>query len=74
MLTSTYLTTNQSEECPQADHALFEPLLQNFSLPAVQARSRVSVLNNSVALSQAKLNLIVKDQIALSPRNDNVLY
>ena len=27
MLTSTYLTTNQSEECPQADHALFEPFL-----------------------------------------------
>ena len=27
MLTLTYLTTNQSEQCPQADHALFEPLL-----------------------------------------------
>ena len=27
MLTSTYLTTNQSEECPWADHALFEQLL-----------------------------------------------
>ena len=27
MLTTTYFTTNQSEECPRADHALFEPLL-----------------------------------------------
>ena len=27
MLTSTYLTTSPSEECPWADHALFEPLL-----------------------------------------------
>ena len=27
MLTLTYLTINQSEQCPQADHALFEPLL-----------------------------------------------
>ena len=27
MLTPTHLTTNQSEECPQADHSfLFEPL------------------------------------------------
>ena len=32
MLTPTYLTTNQSEEGPQADHAPFEPLLQNSSL------------------------------------------
>ena len=28
MMTPTYLTTNQSEECPRADHTLlFEPLL-----------------------------------------------
>ena len=27
MLTPTYLTTNPSEECPRADHALFEQLL-----------------------------------------------
>ena len=27
MLTPNYLTTNQSEECPRADHTLFEPLL-----------------------------------------------
>ena len=27
MLTPNYLTTNQSEECPLVDHALFEPLL-----------------------------------------------
>ena len=33
MLTPTYLNTNQSEECPQADHALFKPLLENSSLP-----------------------------------------
>ena len=33
MLTPTFLTTNQSEKCPQADHTLpFEPLLQNSSL------------------------------------------
>ena len=25
MLTPTYLTASQSEECPQADHTLFEP-------------------------------------------------
>lgn len=29
-----YLTTNQSEESPRADHALLEPLLWNSSLPA----------------------------------------
>ena len=33
MLASTHLTTNPSEECPRADHALFEPLLENSSLP-----------------------------------------
>ena len=27
MLTPTYLTTNQSEECPQANYVLFEALL-----------------------------------------------
>ena len=27
MLTPSYLTTNQSEERPRADHAIFEPLL-----------------------------------------------
>ena len=32
LLTSTYLTTNQSEECLQADRILFEPLLKNISL------------------------------------------
>ena len=34
MLTPTYLTTNQSEECPWADHTRFELLLYNFSLPS----------------------------------------
>ena len=34
MLTPDDLTTNQSEECPQAGHALlFEPLLLNATLP-----------------------------------------
>ena len=28
MLSPTYFTTYQSAECPQADHALFEPLLK----------------------------------------------
>ena len=33
MTTPTDLTTNQSEECPRADHnLLFEPLLENVSL------------------------------------------
>ena len=30
---SASLTTSQSAGCPRADHALFEPLLQNSSLP-----------------------------------------
>ena len=34
MLTPTYLTTDPSEECPWADHTLFEQLLQNFYLPS----------------------------------------
>ena len=33
MLMSTHLITNQSKECPRADHTLFEPLLSNFLLP-----------------------------------------
>ena len=33
MLIHTYLTTNQIEECPQADYALIESLLLNLSLP-----------------------------------------
>ena len=28
MLSPTYFTAYQSAECPQADHALFEPLLK----------------------------------------------
>ena len=27
MLTPTYLTTNQSDDCPRADYPVFEPLL-----------------------------------------------
>ena len=30
MLTPNYLTTNQSEECPRADHAL---LLEHYKIP-----------------------------------------
>ena len=33
MLTPTNLTTNPSQECPPADHAPFEQLLQQFFLP-----------------------------------------
>ena len=34
MLTLTYLTTHQSEDCPWTDHTVFEPWLQHSSLPA----------------------------------------
>ena len=34
MLTATYLTTNSSEDCPWADHALGEPLPKNSPLPS----------------------------------------
>ena len=33
MLTPTYFTTNQIDECPQADHRLFEPLLKTPHYP-----------------------------------------
>ena len=33
VLTPTYLTANQSKDCPRADHTLFESLLWNSSLP-----------------------------------------
>ena len=34
MLTPTYLTTNQSKQCPQADHALFEPFIKLLTTPS----------------------------------------
>ena len=33
MLTSVYLITSLSEECPGADHSFFEPLLLSLLLP-----------------------------------------
>ena len=36
MLTPDYLTINQSEECPQADHAPHNPVFKNLSLKAIR--------------------------------------